>query len=170
MSNRIIVRLVALLALLVAVQITPAWSQDKKPTGKALPVEDKPVGNVTMEFGLGGFILSATGGKGTLIYAGRKHVFKVGGLGVGGIGLSKITASGEVYNLHRLEDFAGAYFQARAGYTALDAGKGVQWLENSNGVVIKLKAVSKKGLALTLGADGLTIEMGAIKKAPEKKK
>jgi hypothetical protein len=38
----------------------------------------------------------------------------------------------------------------------------VQWLENSNGVIMKLRATTK-GVSLDLGADGLKIEMGPIK-------
>jgi len=53
--------------------------------------------------------------------------------------------------------------QAQAGYTAVD-GKGVHWLENSNGVVLKLRSRSK-GLSLNFGADGLKIEMGPIRKS-----
>ncbi|KHK04404.1 hypothetical protein NY78_0182 [Desulfovibrio sp. TomC] len=62
-----------------------------------------------------------------------------------------------------MEDFPGGYLQARAGYAAVE-GKGVQWLENSNGVVMKLRSTSK-GLSLNLGADGLKIEMGHITKS-----
>jgi hypothetical protein len=138
-----------------------ALAQDK-PSGKALPVEEKPTGNVNMEFGQGGFILSASGGNGTLIFNGRKYSFKLGSLGVGGFGVSKVTAVGDVYNLKRIEDFPGGYFQARAGYAAVD-GKGRLWLENTHGVVLKLRAKTK-GLALNLGADGLMIEMGSAKK------
>jgi hypothetical protein len=127
----------------------------------------KPSGRISMEVGQGGFILSAMGGKGTLTLNGRKYPFKVGGLGVGGLGVSKITATGEVYRLRRLEDFPGAFFQARAGYAMVE-GKGVQWLENSNGVVLQLRS-TQKGLALNLGADGLKIEMGTIKTTPSKK-
>lgn len=126
----------------------------------------RPVGHVVMEFGQGGFILGAMGGKGTLTFKGRRYAFKVGGMGVGGLGVSKITAVGEVYGLQRIEDFPGAYLQARAGYAAV-AGKGVQWLENTNGVVLRLRSTSK-GLALNLGADGLKIELGPIKKSKPK--
>lgn len=123
---------------------------------------DKPVGIVTMEFGQGGFILGVSGGEGTLLFNGRKYFFKLGSLGVGGFGVSKTTATGEVYNLKNVDDFPGAFFQARAGYAAVE-GKGVHWLENANGVVIKLRATTK-GLLLNLGADGLMIEMKPGKK------
>lgn len=127
----------------------------------------RPVGHITMQFGQGGFILSATGGKGTITYKGRTYVFKVGGLGVGGLGVSKITAVGEVYRLRRINDFPGVFFQARAGYAAIQ-GKGVQWLENSNGVVLQLRSTTK-GVSLNLGADGLKIEMGPINNATKPK-
>ena len=111
-----------------------------------------------MEIGKGGFILSAQGGRGTLTFRGRKYAFRIGGLGVGELGISKINAYGEVYGLRRIEDFAGAYFQAGAGATAVK-GKGVQWLKNANGVELMLRSNSK-GFSLNLGADGLVIEMG----------
>lgn len=117
---------------------------------------DKPAGTVTMNFGQGGFIISANGGHGTLRFKGKAYPINVGGLGVGGFGVSKINATGDVYNLKRIEDFPGGYVQGRAGY-AVGEGKGVQWLENTNGVVIKLRSVSK-GLAMNLGADGIKIE------------
>ncbi len=126
----------------------------------------KPRGHVAMEIGQGGFILSATGGKGTLTFKGRSYAFKLGGVGIGGLGVSKIRAVGEVYRLERLEDFPGAFFQARAGY-ALVSGKGVQWLENANGVVLKLRCTTK-GVSLDLGADGLKIEMGPIRHSKPK--
>jgi hypothetical protein len=153
--------LAALLVCLVHIP-HPACAAQDQPSGKAEPAPGKPVGNVAMEFGQGGFILSASGGKGTLLFGGRKYSFKLGSLGVGGFGVSKVKATGEVFNLSRIEDFPGAYFQARAGYAAVD-GKGVQWLENASGVVLKLRTVTK-GLALQLGADGLMVEMGASRK------
>ncbi len=126
-----------------------------------VPAQARPP-RVVMEIGQGGFILSASGGKGTLTFNGRRYPFKVGALGVGGFGVSKVTATGEVHNLRRIEDFPGTYFQARAGY-AVGEGKGVQWLENSHGVVLKLRSTTK-GVALELGADGLVLEMGTIRK------
>ena len=136
------------------------------PAGARADDLGRPDASLTMEVGQGGFILSATGGKGVLHYRGRTYLFKVGGLGVGGLGVSKINAVGEVYRLRRVEDFPGAFFQARAGFT-VGEGKNVQWLENSNGVILKLRSRSK-GLALNLGADGLKIEMGPIKQGKPK--
>ena len=124
---------------------------------KAAAAAPAPSGRVNLEFGQGSFILSTSGGKGVLTYRGRRYPFAIGSVGFGGIGVSKVIASGEVYDLHRVEDFAGAYGQARAGY-ALGSGKGVQWLQNTKGVVMKLRTVTK-GVSLNLGADGLVVEL-----------
>ena len=138
--------------LLIAVMVCAAQAFPSPSYAK-----DLPSGTVTMEFGRGGFIISASGGRGTLRFKGRTYSFKLGSLGVGGFGVSKSKATGEVYNLSRIEDFPGGYFQARAGYAA-GRGKGVLRLENANGVVLRLRTTTK-GLALNLGADGLKIEM-----------
>lgn len=165
MPSRTLHLFLAVIALLAVLCAQPALAQQnsEKPGPSGTPISD---GKLTMEFGQGGFILSASGGNGVLTFKGRKHVFKVGSLGVGGFGVSKVSAVGEVYNLNKLEDFPGAYFQARAGYAAGD-GKGVLWLENSNGVVLKLRTTTK-GLALSLGADGLLLEMGDINRTKKK--
>ncbi len=41
------------------------------------------------------------------------YPFTIGGLGVGGIGVSTIDANGEVYKLNNLASFAGTYAQGR---------------------------------------------------------
>ncbi|GFK92416.1 hypothetical protein NNJEOMEG_00241 [Fundidesulfovibrio magnetotacticus] len=158
MNTATIFRLARHAALALILTAAPALAAEKTPHEGP----GAPSGTISMEYGQGGFLLSASGGNGTLMFRGKRYAFKTGGLGVGGIGVSKVSASGEVYNLQRIEDFPGAYFQARAGYAVGD-GKGHQWLENTNGVVLKLKGKSK-GLHLNLGADGLMIEMGTIKK------
>jgi len=45
---------------------------------------------------------SAAAGKGTLYYNGRRHHFTISGLGAGGMGGQKISATGKVYNLNNL--------------------------------------------------------------------
>ena len=52
---------------------------------------------------------SATAGKGTLNYNGQRHRFTISGVGVGGAGGQKISATGKVYNLNNLSSFAGTY-------------------------------------------------------------
>ena len=62
------------------------------------------------------YLGSGSAGNGVLRYQGSTYPFNVGGLGVEGIGISKIEAKGEVYGLKRLGDFPGAYVQGRSGF------------------------------------------------------
>src|SRR3954449_10119655 len=78
----------------------------------SMSLQGKPLsGYVKMNEVQAAYLGSGNAGDGTLRYRGRTYPFTVGGLGVGGIGLSKIEAKGEVYGLERLRDFPGAYIQ-----------------------------------------------------------
>ncbi len=103
------------------------------------------------------FIGSGNVGGGTLHFQGKSYRFTVGGLGVGGFGVSKMQATGDVYNLRELKQFPGAYGQARYGMAAGDKGSGEMWLENPHGVSISLRT-KRTGLALSLGADAVYID------------
>ena len=118
----------------------------------------KESGTVHIEQYQVAFIGSGNLGGGTLKYQGKSYKFTIGGLGIGGFGVSKITANGAVYNMKKLSDFAGAYGQARTGFAAADMGGGTLWLENTNGVYMKL-ASTREGLALALGGDAVYIEL-----------
>lgn len=102
------------------------------------------------------FIGSGNLGGGTLQFQGRSYAFKIGGLGIGGFGVSKMVATGEVYNLADPRYFPGTYVQARYGFALGNASAGELWLQNGNGVVLRLKA-ERKGVALSLGADAIQI-------------
>ncbi len=120
---------------------------------------DKPLsGTLTVEQYQVAWILSGNLGGGKLNYKGKTYDFEIGGLGVGGFGVSKIEATGEVYGLKRVEDFVGAYGQARYGIVAADVSTGELWLENTKGVVIHLDA-KREGLALSLGADAIYVDL-----------
>ena len=114
-------------------------------------------GTVSIEQVQVAFFGSGNVGSGTLHYEGRNYRFSVGGLGVGGFGVSKMEAYGDVYNLKELRQFPGAYGQARYGAAYGDQGKGEMWLENTNGVMIDLKTL-RQGLAVSLGADAVIID------------
>ena len=120
----------------------------------------KPSGSVNIHQVQVAFIGSGAVGGGTLYFHGRRYPFKLGGLGIGGIGVSTLDASGSVYNLRRLQDFEGVYGQARVGWAVGEHGKGDMWLQSSNGVYLHLKA-RRQGLALSLGADGMVVRLGA---------
>jgi hypothetical protein len=105
------------------------------------------------------FIGSGSSGGGTLYFRGQSYPFKLGGLGIGGIGISTIDANGWVYNLRQLTDFNGVYGQLRSGWAIGQQGSGEMWLQNSNGVILRLRA-RRQGLALSLGADGMVVHLG----------
>jgi hypothetical protein len=115
-----------------------------------------PSGSVSFKQIQVAYIGSGSAGEGTLKFGGRDYPITVGGLGVGGLGVSTLKASGAVYGLKQREDFAGAYVQLRKGWALGEQGKGTLWLQNDKGVTMKLK-VQRRGLQLSLGADGVII-------------
>lgn len=126
----------------------------------ALPTraqERVKTGTVEIEQVQVAFIGSGNVGGGTLNFQGKSYRFTVGGLGIGGFGVSKMQATGDVYNLKELRQFSGAYGQARYGAAAGDKSTGEMWLQNPNGVLISLRA-RRTGLALSLGADAVYID------------
>lgn len=118
----------------------------------------KPSGTVSIEQVQISFIGSGNLGGGELRFQGKTYPFTIGGLGIGGIGASKITATGAVYGLERIEQFPGAYGQVRAGAVAGTESTGSLWLENGNGVEMHLDA-RREGVHLALGADAIYIQM-----------
>jgi len=113
-------------------------------------------GTLTIEQVQIAFIGSGNLGGGTLLVGGQKYSFSIGGLGIGGIGISKMEAYGTVYNLKNINDFAGGYVQARYGLAVGSLSTGQLWLQNAKGVVLELNA-KRKGLALSLGGDAVYI-------------
>ena len=100
---------------------------------------------------------SAASGKGTLYYHGHRHHFTISGLGVGGMGVQKISATGKVYNLNNLTDFFGTYQGVSRGLTLIE-GKMHAKLTNGNGVVMYL-AAETEGLASSMGARAFEVSL-----------
>ena len=69
------------------------------------------------------------------------HKFRVGGLKVGGAGLSGSDAVGEVYGLKNLSDFNGTYSETKAQVTVAK-GASVMDLANERGVKMRLRGKS----------------------------
>jgi len=141
--------------LLAAVLATTGCSALSTPTAQnvaGLP----PSGNVMITED---FVAGLGGGNGTLEYQGRTYPFRVLGTVAGpGGGVDKITASGPVYKLASVGDFAGRYTQStgKAGFSS--SGSSDLWLENSAGVIMHLQGTSS-GAMLTLGKDEIFIRM-----------
>jgi hypothetical protein len=122
-------------------------------------LQGKPLsGYVEMSQVQAAYIGSGSAGHGTLRFRGNTYPFNLGGLGLGGIGVSTIEARGDVYGLRRLSDFPGAYAQGRYGFALGTTSAGDLWLQNEHGVIMRLVA-KRKGLMLSLGGDAVVIRM-----------
>lgn len=117
-----------------------------------------PDGTVDLQEVQAAYIGSGSAGSGTLFFRGKEYPLKVGGVGVGGIGLSTVDAKGEVYNLRDLAQFPGTYGQARYGFAIGTASAGDLWMQNESGVILHLKA-KREGLILSLGGDAVFISL-----------
>jgi len=115
-----------------------------------------PSGTVEMSQVQAAFIGSGNTGDGTLRFRGRTYPFTVSGLGIGGIGVSTLEATGEVYDLAKADDFEGAYVQGRYGFALGEESGGALWLKNDKGVVMRLKT-KRTGLMLSLGGDAVVV-------------
>ncbi len=103
------------------------------------------------------YLASGGGGTGTLFYQGQSYPFSIGGLGVGGIGASTISAAGEVYKMPSLSRFPGAYAQARYGFAVGAMSGGDLWLQNERGS--SCICAKREGLMLSLGGDAIVISI-----------
>jgi len=117
-----------------------------------------PDGFVDMHEVQAAYIGSGSGGGGTLYFDGREYPFGLGAAGIGGIGLSTVEATGDVYNLKSVSQFPGTYGQARYGFAIGTESGGDLWLQNEQGVILHLKA-KRTGLMLSLGGDAVVIAM-----------
>ncbi|MBK8535026.1 MAG: hypothetical protein IPL59_07760 [Candidatus Competibacteraceae bacterium] len=99
-----------------------------------------------------------TGGTGSLTFQGRTYPFKVVGTVVGPGGASRVQASGEVYRLNRLSDFAGPYSEGTGQAGFATSGKAELWMQNQAGVIMHLTGVSE-GVVLSLGRDEVLVEL-----------
>ena len=100
--------------------------------------QDKKVdATLTMSEGQVAFGIGYSWGKGVLTYEGKEYPFKVSGLSVVDVGITKATSAGKVFNLKKLEDFNGNYTAGSAEGTVA-GGAGVLTMKNQNGVEIEL--------------------------------
>jgi len=138
------VRLVLWLAVLAVV--TSAVAQTPRPAGTlTLSLTSVAVG------------VGANWGSGVLTTGGNRYPFAINGLEVGGVGVSKVQARGQVYDLSRVADFAGTYVAAEGGAT-VGAGAGVLTMRNQHGVVINIQS-TQQGVKVNAGGEGITIRL-----------
>ncbi len=121
-------------------------------------MKDEPTASIEIKNWRVGFILGYAGGSGTLNFKGESHDLRIKGLRVGAAaGIAKASLTGEVYNLTKLEDIEGTY-SAGAAAVAVAAGGKVWTLENSKGVIIKVRG-KQRGLELALDMSGMSVKL-----------
>jgi hypothetical protein len=126
---------------------------------KSAPVasDATPDGTVSLTGGSVAVGIGYTWGHGALTYRDGAHRFSINGVSVVDVGATNFSASGNVYNLRQLTDFAGNYAAAGAGITVAGGGTAV-YLRNEHGVVIKLTSTDV-GLKFKLSADGVHVAL-----------
>jgi hypothetical protein len=140
------------LAGLAALLIGGCSSMTTNPTPNA-----PPSATVRIQEWTAAYYGSAAVGKGTLDYKGQHHHFSISGVGAGGDGAQKVSATGKVYDLHNLHDFAGTYHGVSSGLTLIE-GKMHAKLVNDSGVVMYLSGITE-GLASSSGVQAFEVTL-----------
>jgi hypothetical protein len=167
----VIRRITALAFVLSLVSLSGALADDvgggevimiEKQTATPMPPMEEPVTAapppfVELETTAIAAGIGARFGGGTLLVEGQEHPFTMRGVSLGDVGVSRISASGLVQNLQNVSDFEGNYVAVEAGASA-GVGASKLTMRNEKGVVITLDS-DVKGAQLTLGAQGLSVEL-----------
>ena len=126
-------------------------------TGFTQAAKEKPAATLRLS---GGSVAAGIGwswGSGTLTHKGKNYPISVKGLSLGKVGITVVTASGEVYHLKKLQDFDGNYTGVGAGIT-LAGGRSAITIKNQNGVRVRLIATTR-GADLTIGVGGADLRI-----------
>jgi hypothetical protein len=78
--------------------------------------------------------VGVTWGDGTLTFKGKDHAFTVKGMTFTDLGIGEATVKGNVYNLSKLEDFAGRYTATEPNFEL--GGAGPPWSRSYTGMIL----------------------------------
>ena len=143
-GRRPLVQMLIAVAILVVAAV-PAWAVDDT------------TGRVTIQTMTVGAGLGVAWGDGVLEYRGERYPFTVRGISLGDVGVAKTTATGMVFNLKNVDDFAGMFATAVAGGT-LGGGAGAGAMHNQNDVSMVWTGTNQ-GLALSLAHSGVSVQL-----------
>jgi hypothetical protein len=141
--------LVLVVAALCVVAVVSVGAQQDKPL--------YPRGTLQFESTSIAAGIGVSWGSGTFSFEGKTYPIKVEGLGLATVGIAKVNAVGDVYNLKKPTDVAGTYVGVTGGVAIAGGVKGIL-ARNQHGVVLDLKA-TQQGVSFNLGADGFTISL-----------
>lgn len=133
-----------------------AFAGDKD-SSASIAAGSQPDATLTLKGGSVAAGIGFTWGRGELNYNDASYKFAIKGVSIIDVGATDFTASGHVYRLQQLADFAGNYVAADAGITIAGGGDGV-YLKNEHGVIIKL-VQTDVGLKFSLAAEGVHITL-----------
>jgi len=142
---------IAILLLVIAVMtgFTQAASQHSGP-------------DATLRLSGGSFALGIgfRWGSGTLSYKGKDYPVKVNGLSIGKVGMTGVSAVGEVFNLKNLQDFNGHYNVGAEGTRGVTIAKGKAGtlMSNQAGVIVRL-AATQTGLDVNATGGGVDMQI-----------
>jgi len=119
--------------------------------------QDKPDATLKLSQGQVAVGIGYSWGKGVLTFQGKNYPFKIRGLSVVDVGISRADASGNVFGLKNLKDFNGTYTTGSAEAT-LAGGAGGTTMKNQNGVLIKLVSTTQ-GVNLKLALEGVKLTL-----------
>jgi hypothetical protein len=145
------VKKIAILLLVVAVMtgFTQAASQHSGP-------------DATLRLSGGSFALGIgfRWGSGRLTYKGKDYPVKVNGLSIGKVGMTGVSAIGEVFNLKHLQDFNGHYNVGAEGTRGVTIAKGKAGtlMTNQAGVIVRL-AATQTGLDVNATGGGVDMQI-----------
>ena len=139
------------LLLLAGCEIPPSGGGPSEASIRGL----KPSGTVTMTQA---FLVGSGAGGGTLTFRGRAYPFTLIGSLIGPGAISTMQASAEVYKLRDVSQFSGPWIQGTGRLAVSTKATGEIWLENRNGVVMRLSA-AQAGLTFSSGRYELYIQL-----------
>ena len=126
----------------------------------AAATESKP--DATLRLSGGSFALGVgfSWGSGTLTYKGKDYPVKVNGLSIGKVGMTGVSAYGEIFNLKHLQDFNGHYNVGAEGTRGVTIAKGKagSLMTNQAGVIVRL-AATQTGLDVNATGGGVDMQI-----------
>ena len=125
---------------------SPAGAEDAKPDA-TLQLKQSSVA----------IVVGYTWGSGTLVYQGKSYPVEVDSLFVVALGFTQAEATGEVFNLKKVEDLDGTYTAMSAEGT-LGSGAGATTMRNQNGVLIYLFTTTE-GLSFKTAPEGVRLRI-----------
>jgi hypothetical protein len=118
---------------------------------------DDAIGKVSVEIMSVGVGLGGSWGNGVLQYRGHDYPFTITGFSIGEVGAVKVVGRGEVYDLHRVEDFDGVFMAAMVGAT-VGAGAGAAAMQNQNKVRMVWTAANQ-GVSFSHANSGMRVRL-----------